>query len=124
MTLKVSEIEALVCLGAFMAKADGVVTTSETNWMAADLESFCDSREEFNKMLEAGLAMDGNEAIRIVKNMGRDEKEYACAYLACLLYADRDVDDEEMKLWNLVTELCDLPIMKIKEAQAYMSYKH
>lgn len=38
-----------------------------------------------------------------------------------ILAADRDIDDKEMALWRLLSQMCGLPTMSVKDAVFYMA---
>jgi hypothetical protein len=53
--------------------------------------------------------------------MNAEEKRYVTAFLGTLICVDGDIQDSEMKLWSLVSALCDLPTMNIMEAVNIMA---
>lgn len=48
--------------------------------------------------------------------MTNEEKKYVTAYLGAIICADGKIEDSEIKAWSLISSICDLPRMSIKEA--------
>lgn len=48
--------------------------------------------------------------------MTNEEKKYVTAYLGTIICADGKIEDSEIKTWALVTTICDLPKMSLREA--------
>jgi Mrp family chromosome partitioning ATPase len=84
--------------------------------VVADLAGYGHSEEEIAEIIEMAEDMEPSEAIGLVSKLGDEEKEYVTAFLAVVMAADGDIDDEEVAFWNLMTILCDLPEMTVREA--------
>ena len=116
MRLSKKELAAMVCMAAAMAQADGKVEDDEVMAVVADLEGYGHSEEEIAEIVEMAEDMEPSDAVGLVSKLGDEEKEYVTACLAVVMVADGDIDDEEVAFWNLMTILCDLPEMTVKEA--------
>jgi uncharacterized tellurite resistance protein B-like protein len=116
MRLTKKELTAMVCMAAAMAEADGKVEDDEVMAVVADLAGYGHSEEEIAEIIEMAEDMEPSEAIGLVSKLGDEEKEYVTAFLAVVMAADGDIDDEEVAFWNLMTILCDLPEMTVREA--------
>lgn len=116
MRLTKKELTAMVCMAAAMAEADGKVEDGEVMAVVADLAGYGHSEEEIAEIIEMAEDMEPSEAIGLVSKLGDEEKEYVTAFLAVVMAADGDIDDEEVAFWNLMTILCDLPEMTVREA--------
>ena len=46
-------------------------------------------------------------------------QKYVAGYLATIMVCDGDIDDNEMKLWQLTCTLAGFPTMNLKEALDY-----
>ena len=95
-----------------MQGADGHTDSRET---AVNLITFkrlgIDSEE-----IEGAKKMSTLEAFSIIQKMLPHEKEFVTAFLGALIVADQDIDDKEMELWRLISTMCELPTMHLKEA--------
>ena len=104
-----------------MANADGKITNEETQMIVLEMKRFGVGLNNARLIAEIGDKMPYGECCQIVSNMTAEEKKYVTAFLGTLICADGDVDDSEMKLWSLISTLCDLPTMNIFEAVKIMA---
>lgn len=115
------EMAAILKAAKIMASADGVMTSDEKDVIKRDLASFgikIDTLESIAIEHKANK-MDGAEVISILSNMSMEQKKYVCGYLAAIMVADGEVDENEQKLWSLLSMLADFPTMTIGEAISY-----
>ncbi len=115
MRLSKKELTAMVAMAVAMAGADGKVEENEVMAIVADLSGFGKDGDEIAEIVDDARNMDATDALGIVAKLGDEEKEYVTAFLAVVMAADGDIDDEELKLWRLITDVCNLPAMSVKE---------
>ena len=115
------ELAAILRLAHAMANADGKVTNEESQIIAIELSRFGVDAKRAMQIADIGDKMSNAEACQIVSKMTSEEKRYVAAYLGTLVVADRNIEDSEMKLWSLISVLCDLPTMNIMEAVQIMA---
>ena len=115
MRLSKKELTAMVGMAIAMAGADGKVEENEVMAIVADLAGFGKDEDEITDIVDDAKEMDATEALGVVAKLGDEEKEYVTAFLAVVMAADGDIDDEELKLWRLITNVCNLPAMSVKE---------
>lgn len=104
-----------------MANADGKVTKEETQMIVLEMTRFGVDQNKGRIIGEIGEKMTYGECCQVVSNMTPEEKRYVTAFLGTLICADGDIDDSEMKLWSLISAMCDLPTMNILEAIQVMA---
>ena len=115
------EMAAIIQLAGAMGAADGEVHPNELAMMANESNRFGISNEELKSLLDKASTMDGGAAIATIATMTDAQKRYVCAYLGALMAIDGEIDNKEMALWKLVSTLCKLPTMTIKDAITYMA---
>lgn len=115
------EMAAILKSAKMMAFADGAMTSDEKDVIKRDLASFgikIDTIESIAIEHKAD-SMEGAEVITTLSNMTTEQKKYACGYLAAVMLADGEIDDNEQKLWSLLSMLADFPTMTIGEAISF-----
>ena len=115
------ELAAILRLAHAMANADGKVTNEETQMIVLEMTRFGVDQNKGRVIADIGAKMPYSECCHIVSNMTTEEKKYVAAYLGTLICADGNIDDSEMKLWSLISAMCDLPTMNILEAIQIMA---
>lgn len=115
------EMTAIIYWAAKMAAADDRVSNSEIEMITTEMHRFGVSSSDAKKMFMLAETMDSVDAIKIVSSMTYAQKKYVAAYLGAQMTIDFDINEKEMALWRLVSTLCGLPTMSIKEAIAYMA---
>lgn len=115
------ELSAILRLAHAMANADGKITEEETKMIVLELSRFGVDQTKAKLLAEIGDKMTYPEACQIISRMTNEEKRYVTAYLGTMICIDGDINDSEMKLWSLITALCDLPEMNIAEAIQIMA---
>lgn len=121
MTFTNQELAAILRLAHAMAKADGKITNEETQIIAFELSRFGVDHNKARIIAEIGDKISYGEACQIISNMTAEEKKYVTAYLGTLICADGNIDDSEMKLWSLISAICELPTMNVIEAVQIMA---
>lgn len=115
------ELAAIIKLALSMIMADGKVDEKEKASLALEMVRFGVKEEQLAGLAIVAQAMDATEAISIISGLAQDEKKYVAAFLGTLMAVDGDIDDTEMKLWQLTSTLCNLPTMNIVQALQTMS---
>ena len=115
------EMAAILKSAKMMALADGVMTSDEKDVIKHDLESFGIKLDTIESIAIEHKAdnMEGAEVITTLSNMTIEQKKYACGYLAAVMLADGEIDENEKKLWSLLSMLADFPTMTLGEAITY-----
>lgn len=121
MTFTNQEMAAILNMAQVIAKADGRVTNEETIMMAIELTRFGVSGKKSELIVALSRNMEASEAANIISRMTDAEKKYVTAYLGAMICADGEIDEKELVLWAVVSNICKLPEMSIKEALEYMS---
>lgn len=120
MTFTGNELAAILKLGKMMAKADGRIDDNEMMVLTNELLRFGVQRNQIHALEELGNTMGPDALLATVFSMDADQKKYVTAYLGVILAIDNNIDDAEMRLWSMVTMLCDLPEMTIGEAMRFL----
>jgi uncharacterized membrane protein YebE (DUF533 family) len=115
------ELAAILRLANAMANADGRVTNEESTMIAHELVRFGVDSNKFDVISSITTTMTNSEACHIVSRMTSEEKKYVAAYLGTIIFIDQQVDESEIKLWTLISTLCDLPTMRVIDAVKIMS---
>ena len=110
------ELGAILKMALVMAAADGHVSEEEKTLMAIELTRFGVSNEKTKVIIQEATQLDTTEACIIIAKMTNEEKKYVTAYLGVMICADGKVEDSELKTWSLISNICNLPQMSIKEA--------
>jgi len=115
------EMAAILKSAKMMAFADGAMTSDEKDVIKRDLASFGIKLDTIESIAIEHKAdsMEGAEVITTLSNMTTEQKKYACGYLAAVMLADGEIDDNEQKLWSLLSMLADFPTMTIGEAISF-----
>lgn len=115
MTFNKLELTAIVNLAMAVAKADGKVTNEETATVALELAAFGVSIDDAKSIIASAINISNKDAITIISLMDIKQKKYVAAFLAVIIMADGAIEDSEVKLWSLISLLCDLPTMSIAQ---------
>lgn len=116
MILKGIELAAMVSLGMAMAQADGHVDDVEKSAIALELLRFGVSQDGVGSIIAAAAAMDAAAALGTITAMSNEQKKYVTGYLAAVMAADGNIDNEEVKLWQLICTLANFPKMSLSQA--------
>lgn len=115
------ELAAILRLAHAMANSDGKVTSEETMVIVNEMSRFGVDQNKGRLIGDMGANMSYAECCQVVSNMTTEKKRYVTAFLGTLICVDKDINDSEMKLWSLISALCDLPAMNIIEAVQIMA---
>jgi uncharacterized tellurite resistance protein B-like protein len=116
-----NEMVAIMKLALDMAAADGKMDEKETKLIALHSASFGLNETNFESIFTEAISIKSGLAMSVVSNMSSSQKRYVTAYLGSMIAVDGDIDDAEMKLWSLISALCDLPTMSVREALEIMA---
>lgn len=109
------ELSAMVNLATAMAKADGHIADTEKTAIANELINFGVGHDEIDPILKRAFVMSNRDAVTVVSLMNENQKKYVAAFLAVIIVADGEIEDSEIKMWTLISALCELPTMSIAE---------
>lgn len=116
MTFKSEQIAALINLGVSMVVADGKVAEEESATIYMKLTKFGVKADDIDKLYTIAHTMSHIEVLTIVSAMTDEQKKHASSFLAAIIVADGEIDDSEVKLWQLICTLGQFPAMTIKDA--------
>ena len=112
---------AVLNVGRAMINADGKIDDNENVVMALELFSFGVPKEHLSGLYAASERMSPSEAIAIISEFDSEQKCYVASLLGALMAADGEINDREMVLWKIITDMCDLPEMSISETISNIS---
>ena len=115
------EMTAIMSMVHAMMVADGKLEDEETSMVTSEMLKFGIPLEDFKEIFLRGRDMDPDISIDIVSKMNYEQKKYVAAYLGTLMAIDNDIDDKEMALWRLLSQLCGLPSMSVIDAVRYIA---
>lgn len=121
MTFNELELTAIIKLANSMVMADGKVAPEEVAVMTMELIRFGVPQNKVQTLLEKSNSMEPAHAVALVAAMDKERKKYVASYLGTIMASDGDIDDNEMALWRLLSTICGLPAMNVKEAVENMS---
>lgn len=113
------ELSAVLKVGFAMAKADGKLEEEEMKVLATSMAEFGVDDKEFHSLLTLADAMTPATMIATLASLTKRQKKFVCGFLAMIMVSDGDIDDAEVKLWQLISSLCEFPTMNIKDAIEY-----
>ncbi|MBQ0090765.1 MAG: hypothetical protein KBT27_15675 [Prevotellaceae bacterium] len=119
MTFSGKQLAAILKAGFAMVKADGIENKEELQILFNELRKFNVPINQVTSLLDITNEMSASEMFSILSGMDQNKQKYVCGYLAAIMMSDEDIDDSEMKLWQLISGLCDFPTMNIQEALEY-----
>lgn len=121
MIFSTKEFSAILHLSKAMILADGKVEQIELAAIANEFKRFGVDTASTDTLLKNADNIELSEAIAIVSRMNLENKRYVAAFLGTIMAVDMDINDSEMALWKLISTLCDLPTMSIKDAISIMA---
>ena len=110
------ELAALLKMGLTMAAADGKFADEEKAAITLGMAEFGLDAAAIKAHLVIAEAMEPVQALSILAAMNTSQQKFATGFLATVMVSDGDIDDSEVKLWQLVCTLCGFPTMSIAEA--------
>ncbi len=113
------QLAAALKAGHAMVEADGVIDPNEIEILFGGLvDKISSDREELSRMADA---MDSVEMIALLSGLDERQKMYIAGYLASIMISDSDINEMEMRLWRLISNLCDFPRVSVREAVDFWS---
>lgn len=116
MKLNFREMTALLNVGAAMIHADGKVDENESFIIAKEVTSFGVQPNDLKTLTNDASMMRPAEAVAIISSMDDEQKHYVTSFLVTIMASDGNIDDKELALLHILTELCELPVLSLKEA--------
>lgn len=113
------QLSAILKVGICMANADGKVEQEEMNVLAVGMAEFGVQEAQFKFLMTLADAMTPATMLATLSALDENQKKFVCGFLATIMISDCDVDDSEMKLWQLTSTLCGFPTMNIAEAAEF-----
>lgn len=123
MDLKGIQLIAVLKTARLLTLADGRVDAAETELIAKEMFSFGLKRNDLMNFLQQSDVMESSTMIGVLSSMRVDQKKYIAGFLATLALADGDIDDSEVKLWQLICTLIGCPEMTYIEALQFWANK-
>ena len=111
---------AIMSMAHAMIISDGKVEDEELSMLSNQMINFGIPLEDYKEITLKGRDMEPDYAIDIVSKMTYEQKKYVAAFLGTIMAADGDIDNTEMALWRLLSQICSLPTMSVKDAISYM----
>ena len=121
MTFTSLEFTAIAKMAKTMSLADGVIQDQEILITIREFARFGVSSEQVKVLLDNADEMEPVVAIAIISKMTEEEKRYVAAFLGAIIAIDGDINQEELKIWRIVSTFCELPTMSIADAISYMA---
>ncbi|MCQ2264768.1 MAG: TerB family tellurite resistance protein [Bacteroidales bacterium] len=115
------EMTAIMNMAHAMIIADGKIEDTETSIISSEMIRFGIPLNDFKEIFIKGRDMDPAFAIEIVSKMTYEQKKYVAAYLGTIMSIDENINDKELALWRLLSNLCGLPSMSVIDAVKYMT---
>lgn len=120
MQITQSELIAIAKMALDISKADGLRHQKETDAIMSELRRFGVAFEDCSTILVHALNLSFDAAVRTISSFSTEEKKYVAAYLGALICVDENVTESEMRLWQTISNRCDLPSMSLYDATQIM----
>ncbi|MDE5732768.1 MAG: tellurite resistance protein TerB [Bacteroidales bacterium] len=120
MIFSTQEFSAVINLSKAMISADGKVEQIEVAVIFNELKRF-NIGTMTDAILQKADKLEFSETIAIVSRMNQENKRYVAALLGTIMAVDMNISDSEMALWRLISTLCALPTMTVKDAVSIMA---
>ena len=119
MKFSILELSAVLKVGFSMAKADCKLYKEELKVLAVGMAEFGVDDKKFQLLTTLADAMTPSTMLATLAALTESQKKFVCGFLATIMISDGDIDDAEVKLWQLTSSLCDFPTMNIADAADY-----
>ena len=119
MTFSGFEFAAIIKMAKAMAFADGKVEKQELSSIVNEMQRFGVNPDDADSLLEASDRMETSDAVSLISKMDLERK--VAAFLGAIMAVDMEITDSEMAMWSLVSELCKLPTMSVRQALEIMT---
>lgn len=113
------ELSAVLKAGICMVNADGKVEDEELKVLFTGMIEFGVDENHFKLLHTLADAMTPSTMLATLSALDDNQKKFVCGYLATIMICDGDVDDSELKLWQLTSTLAGFPTMSIHDAAEY-----
>lgn len=113
------ELSAVLKVGFCMANADGKMEQEEMKVLALGMAEFGVDEQHFQMLTTLANAMTPATMLATLAALNESQKKFVCGFLASIMISDGDIDDSEVKLWQLTSTLAGFPKMSIAEAATY-----
>ena len=113
------QLAAILKAAQLMSIADGKTEKSEVEFIASEFNSFNVDKDQFAAILKAAEVMEAEDMVKALSSLDSSQKKYVCGFLAVIILSDGDVDESEVKMWQLLCTMCKFPTMTVKDAMAY-----
>ena len=113
------QMAAVIKAANSMIAADGRIDESETQLLSRELINFGVTPDQLPQLLALSQAMEPTTMLSALASMNDSQKKYVSGFLATIMISDGDIDDAEMKLWQLTSTLMGCPTMTLQEALKY-----
>lgn len=110
------ELSAVLRIGKCMALADGKVEDEEMKVLALGMAEFGVTPAQFEMLTALSEAMTPATMLATLAALDDDQKKFVCGFLATIMVCDGDIDDAEVKLWQMTSSLAGFPKMSASEA--------
>lgn len=107
---------AVIKMAFSMASADGKFADAEKEIITFGMAEFGLDKEEILACVTVAQKMETAEAISVLSSMDEEQQKYATGYLAAVMASDGDIDESEVKMWQLICTLADFPTMSVGDA--------
>ena len=102
-----------------MVLADGKVEDEEMKVLTLGMAEFGVTPDHLKNLLALSDAMTPATMLATLAALDDSQKKFVCGFLATIMVSDGDVDDAEVKLWQLTSSLAGFPTMSMAEAVDY-----
>lgn len=113
------QLSAVLKIGNCMVNADGKVDREELKVLCIGMAEFGVDEEHLKLLMALADAMTPATMVATLSALNNDQKKFVCGFLATIMICDGDVDDAEVKLWQMTSTICGFPTMTIAEAAEY-----
>lgn len=102
-----------------MVNADGKVEQEEMKILAVGMAEFGVQEAQLKALMALADAMTPATMLATLSALNEDQKKFVCGFLATIMISDGDIDDSEVKLWQLTSSLAGFPTMSLAEAAEF-----
>lgn len=113
------QLAAMVNAGMAMILADGKIQADEMSVGLSGIKRFAMNDDDFQAILQRSKSLKRAEMISILSSMTNEQKKYVYGYLVTIMASDKDIDQSEAKLLQLISDLADFPQMSMTDAAAF-----
>ena len=119
MTLNARQLTAIVKAGLIVANDDGKMKDEEHKVIINELKHFEVNQEVKSILLDAANGMTVETMVDLLKNLSYDEKKYVSGFLVAVMLSDKQLGNDEPKVWQSICTLCEFPDIKAEHALWY-----